>query len=138
MKTENFSFTDKGELFEKANPMHDCYFTASFDNNTLVLTFDNLDRYYDSPPDMPWFEGHKKLIVKYHGVDLLDLTLFFKKREKDFCNTVSPLSDKVLRMYKYSVDCFDEMTLDFDTNSNKKSGRGTLVFSAKEIEYIWE
>jgi len=138
MKTEKFSIADKGTLLSKANPMHDCYFVAYFDNNTLVLTFDNLDRYYDSPPDTPWFDCHKKLTVKYHGIDFLNLTLFSRKREKVFCNTVAPLSDKALRMYKYSVDCFDDVTLDFDADTKKKSGRGTLVFSPNEIEYIWE
>ena len=47
MKIEMFLFNDKGELFSKAHPMHDCSFTATFDDNTLVLVFDHLEKYYD-------------------------------------------------------------------------------------------
>ena len=82
MKTELFLFSDKGELFSKANPMHDCSFTAKFDNNTLILTFDHLEE-YDSTL-IYGLEGFKKLTIKYHDTEFADLTLKYKKTEKDF------------------------------------------------------
>ena len=62
MKTELFLFSEKGELFSKAHPMHDCSFTATFDNSTLVLTFDHLDE-YDST-FIYGLEEFKKLTIK--------------------------------------------------------------------------
>ena len=47
MKTELFPINEKSELFSKAHSMHDCSFVATFEQNTLILTFDNfmLDMY---------------------------------------------------------------------------------------------
>lgn len=138
MKTERFSINEKGELFEKADPMHDCSFVASFESNMLILTFDNLDRYCDAPPVTPWFENYKKLTIKYHGIDSLDLRLKCGKKEKNFYDTVIPLDGKKLTMYKYSVDSFNTLMLDFDVQIKKRLWNGIIEIFPDEIEYIWE
>lgn len=138
MKTEKFSIRDKGELFAKANSMHDCSFDAAYENNTLTLTFDHLERYFDGPPITPWFEEYQRLTIRYHGIDSLNLRLKFGKTEKDFYDTVTPLEGKELIMFKYSVDSFNAMILDFYVTIRKKLWGGTLEIYPDEIEYIWE
>ena len=136
MKTELFLFSDKGELFSKANPMHDCSFTAKFDNNTLVLTFDHLEE-YDSTL-IYRLEGFKKLTIKYYNTEFINLCLKYGKQEKDYYDTVEPLNNKELIMFGYSADCFGQMTLDFRVFIKKKLWGGKLEIAPEKIEYIWE
>ncbi len=122
MKTESLSISEKSELFSKAHPMHDCSFIASFEQNTLVLTFDNLQNYFDTPPVTYWFDGYHKLTIKYHNTEFVNLSLKYGKKEKDFYDTVDPLNGKELIMFGYSVDCFNQMTLDFYVKIKKNFG----------------
>ena len=138
MKTELFSISEQGELFAKAHPMHDCSFIATFEQNTLVLTFDNLQNYYDTPPVTYWFDGYQKLTIKYHNTEFVNLSLKYGKKEKDFYDTLEPLSGKELIMFKYSVDCFNQMTLDFRVMIKKKLRGGKMEIAPDKIEYIWE
>ena len=138
MRTEKYSINEKGELFAHALSMHDCDFVASLEDNTLILTFVHLEWYYDTPPITPWFNDYKKLTIKYSGIGSLDLNLKFGKKEKHFYDTVSPLEGKELTMYKYSLDSFNAMILDFDVRIKSKLWGGTIKIYPKEIEYIWE
>jgi len=138
VKTDKFSIKRKDEIFTEAHPMHDCSFTASFENNTLVLVFDHLDKYYDAPPVTTWFGDYKKLTVKYRNTEFLNLSLKYGKKEKDFYDTVVPLSGKELIMFKFSIDSFNYMQLDFRAIIKKKLWRGIIEIAPDEIEYIWE
>lgn len=138
MKVEKFSIKDKTEIFQKLDPMHDCRFTATFGNNKLVLVYDNLEQYYDGPPISMWYENYKRVTVIYHTKDSIDLQLKCGKKEKSFYDTVTPLNDKELIMYKFSIDCFDKMMLDFDVLVKKKFWGGKIEIYPDEIEYIWE
>ena len=137
MKTEKFSMRNKGEFFDRADAMHDCFFTASLADRTLVLVYDRLEQYSGPAPDSPWFAGFHQLTVRYHGIDYLDLRLKFKKKEMDFDNTVAPLENRELIMYKYSIDSFGALTLHFWDTIGKKLWGGTIEISPNEIEYIW-
>ena len=141
MKTEMILFSDKGELFSKAHPMHDCSFTATFDDNTLILVFDNLEKYCDvslDGSDIYWFEGLRKLTIKYHNTEFVNLSLKYYKKEKDYYDTVEPLNGKELIMFGYSADCFGQMTLDFYVSMKKNLWGGKLEIAPDKIEYIWE
>ena len=141
MKIERFLFNDKGELFSKAHPMHDCSFTATFDDNTLVLVFDHLEKYYDVSIDSSnvfWFENAKKLTIKYYNTEFVNLCLKYGKQEKDYYDTVEPLNNKELIMFGYSADCFGQMTLKFRVFIKKKLWGGKLEIAPEKIEYIWE
>ena len=141
MRTEMILFSDKGELFSKARPMHDCSFTATFDDNTLILVFDNLGKYYDvslDGSDIIRFENARKLTIKYHNTEFVNLCLKYGKKENDYYNTVEPLNGKELIMFGYSVDCFGQMTLDFRVSIKKKLWGGKLEIAPEKIEYIWE
>ncbi len=98
MKEELFSISEKGELFSKAHSMHDCSFVAIFDLNTLVLTFYNLQDYFDTPHVTDRFDGYHKLTIKYHNTKFVNLSLKYGKKEKDFYDTLEPLSGKELIM----------------------------------------
>ena len=138
MKTEKFGIDDKNDIFSKAYPMHDCSFTCSFQCNTLTLIFDNLEQYYDESPEAPWFGENKRLTINYRDVRCLDLSLRYGKKEKDYYETVEPLKECHLIMYKYSIDSFDAMTLEFYVTQGKKNLFGKIDMYPKEIEYIWE
>jgi hypothetical protein len=138
MKTELFPINEKSELFSKAHPMHDCSFVATFEQNTLVLTFDNLQNYFDAPPVTYWFDEYRKLTIKYHNTEFVNLRLKYGKKEKEFYDTVEPLNGKGLIMYSYSVDCFNQMTLDFYVMIKKKLWGGKMEIAPDKIEYIWE
>lgn len=137
MKTELFSFREKEKLFSEAQPMHDCSFVAVFDQGTLVLVFDHLESYFGFD-NAKWFEGYRKLTIKYHNADYLNLSLKYGRKEKNFYDTVAPLDGNDLIMYKFSVDSFDEMTLYFRIWIKKKLWGGKIEISPSEIEYIWE
>ena len=141
MRTEMILFSDKGELFSKAHPMHDCSFTATFDDNTLILVFDNLEKYCDvslDGSDIYWFEGLRKLTIKYHNTEFVNLSLKYYKKEKDYYDTVEPLNGKELIMFGYSADSFGQMTLDFYVSMKKKLWGGKFEIAPEKIEYIWE
>ena len=141
MRTEMILFSDKGELFSKAHSMHDCSFTATFDDNTLILVFDNLEKYYDvslDGSDIIRFENARKLTIKYHNTEFVNLLLKYGKQEKDYYDTVEPLNNKELIMFGYSADCFGQMTLDFRVIIKKKMWGGKLEIAPDKIEYIWE
>ena len=141
MKTEMFLFNDKGELFSKAHPMHDCSFTATFDDNTLVLVFDHLEEYMDvslDGTDIYWFDNVRKLTIKYHNTEFVNLRLKYGKKEKDYYDTIDPLNGKELIMFGYSADCFGQMTLDFYVSIKKKLWGGKIEIAPEKIEYIWE
>ena len=139
MKIEKFSLQDKGALFANAHAMHDCNFTVAYENQTLILTYDKLDQYYDGPPDIVlWFTA-KKLTVRYHGKGCFALNLRDKK-EKYYYNEeiVEALAGKELEMYKYSVDSFNTLTLHFWAEKKRKRWVGSIEIRPDEIEYIWE
>ncbi len=141
MKNEMFLLNDKGELFSKAHPMHDCSFTAAIYDNTLVLVFDHLEEYYDGSIDGPnnyWFENVRKLTIKYHNTEFVNVSLKYGKKEKYYDDTVDLLNDKELIMFGFSVDCFDQMTLDFYVSIKKKLWSGKIEIAPEKIEYIWE
>lgn len=118
--------------------MHDCSFNALFEKNTLVLTFDHLDKYCAPSPVVPWFDNYNKLTIKYHNAEFLNLSLKLGKKEKVFYDTVVPLDGKELIMFKFSIDSFDQIKLDFRVSMRKKLWRGIIEISPDEIEYIWE
>ncbi len=138
MNTERFSFQNKAELFDRVPSMHDCSFTVSYENNTLALIYDHLEQYHGPSLDSPWFRNFKTVTIRYHGINGLNLTLKFGKKEKVFFDTVSPLENKELIMFRYAVDSFDTMTLFFTVFIKKKMWGGTIEMSPSDIEYIWE
>lgn len=138
MKTESFLISDKDKLFPQAYSMHDCSFTAALEPNALVLTFDHLENYFDCPSATCWPTGFHKLTIKYHNTKFVNLRLKFGKKEKDFYDTLDPLNEKDLIMYKYAMDSFDQITLDFQVMIKQKLWGGTIEIAPDEIEYVWE
>jgi len=61
-----------------------------------------------------------------------------RKKELHFYDTVTELENKQLTMYRYWIDCFDELFLDFYVKDKKKTWEGRIEICPTEIEYIWE
>ena len=120
----------------KIPAMHDCYFTLSHNNNILTLVFDNLSQYHDYT-HTPVYGDYKKLTIKYY-TSYVDLNLKYLKRKKLSFDSIEPLDNHILIMYKYSVDSFGEMRLHFNAEKNKKFGTATIDIVPTKIECIWE
>ena len=71
-------------------------------------------------------------------IKFVNLRLKYGKKEKDFYDTVEPLDGKELIMFSYSVDCFNQMTLNFRVMIKKKLWGGKIEIAPDKIEYIWE
>ena len=140
MKVQTFSIKSKGEIFEHADPMHDCSFVAMYDNGILTLVFDGLERYCGPAPTSgtPWFGDFKKLTVRFSGCKSLTLELKHGRKEKDFYDTLAWLENKELVMFKYSIDSFDEMQLHFTAYEKRRSWGGIISVNPAQIEYVWE
>lgn len=140
MKVQTFSIKNKGEIFEHADSMHDCSFVAVYENSILTLTFDHLEQYCGSATssDVPWFGDFKKLTIKFWGCECLDLELKHGRKEKDFFDTIAPLENQDLVMFKYSIDSFDAMTLHFTLFEKRRSWGGRIIIYPAQIEYVWE
>lgn len=54
------------------------------------------------------------------------------------CAFSQRLNEKNLIMYKYAVDSFDQITLDFQVMIKRKLWGGTIEIAPDEIEYVWE
>ena len=140
MKVKTFSIKNKGEIFEHADSMHDCSFVAAYENSILTLTFDGLEQYCGSATssDVPWFDDFKKLTIKFLDCECLALELKHGRKEKDFYDTIAPLENQDLVMFKYSIDSFDAMTLHFTLFGKRRSWGGRIIIYPKQIEYVWE
>ena len=79
-----------------------------------------------------------KLTIHYRDIDGFGLYLQQGKRNKEYFNTVKPLENCELIMFKYSIDSFDAVILDFFVTQRKKHLNGKIEMYPKEIEYIWE
>ena len=133
--TEIFTI-DKKELIFNVPSMHDCYFTVLYNDNILTLVFDDLNRYRDLSHS-PIYGDYKKLTIKYY-VSYVDLNLKYLKKKKLSFDTIEPLDNHILIMYKYSVDSFGEMRLHFNAEKNKKFATATIDILPTKIECIWE
>ena len=138
MKTEHFSLQDVGAFFAGVPSMHDCSFTVSYQNNTLIVVFDHLEQYFGPAPSGPWFGVFQKCTVKYRNVKFLDLTLKYGRKEKFFADIVGVLDGKELVMFGYSVDSARHLILDFRIGVKKKWWGGILKMTPDMVEYIWE
>ena len=138
MKTEHYFVCEKDRLFCNAHSMHDCSFTAAYESDSLVLFFDHLEQYRDITNSFMLFDGYKQLRIIYHNVRNFELELKFGKKEMFFCNTVAPLLDKKLIMFKFSVDSFDQLSLHFSAFIKHRIWGCKIEMQLSEIEYIWE
>ena len=139
------------ENFFDMDPMHDCDISHfSIEDKTLVITYDNLDEGIVYPNGEPIYK-HKKLVARYefesycdvywHGKKKYDVIPFYEHPD-EFYKT---FKNHTFESYKYSIDCFNEVSLYIVLHKlkNDKVLRSkfygfTILLDAKKITYTWE
>ena len=128
--------------------MHDSYADEiRIENNSLIIVYDKLDEGVLGPDGMPYYKS-KRLTIKYEFQTHCDAKFYYSKNKYlwidmfDDANKFNKIiKDCRISSYKYSIDSFDEIRLDFDvSNSKKKTKYWGLEISldATDITYIWE
>lgn len=147
MLVQNFT----RENFFDMDPMHDCYVSQfSFEDKTLIITYDKLDEGIVDPNGEPLYK-YKKLVIRYEfksycdvswrGTKKYDVIPFYKHPE-EFHNK---FKNYVFMNYKFSLDCFDELSLHLTAFKLKKGKELcsrwfgiTIMCDVKKITYTWE
>ncbi|MBQ7378649.1 MAG: hypothetical protein IJW70_03080 [Clostridia bacterium] len=125
------------ENFAEMDSMHDSVAThITIENRTLVITYDNLDQnaIYIS----------KKLTIEYEIDSYCDVR-FFKNNKYKFIDLLEE-KDKFCKLtknctfmsYKYAVDCFREITLEFTIQGKNKYWCLEISMDPTKITYHWE
>jgi hypothetical protein len=139
------------ENFFDMDPMHDCDISHfSFEDKTLVITHDNLDEGIVDPNGEPIYK-HKKLVIRYEFESYCDVSWRGKKKYgvvdfyKDPDEFYKTFKNHVFTSYKYSIDCFNELSLYIDLYKLKngkflrsKFYEFKILLDAKKITYTWE
>ena len=131
--------------------MHDSYADEiRIENNSLIIVYDKLDEGVLGPDGLPEYKN-KKLTIKYEFQSCCDAKFYNKNKclwidmleDINMFNKIT--KDCIFMSYKYSIDSFNEITLDFgihkgSRNQYKKYKYWGLEISldATNITYIWE
>ena len=107
--------------FMEMDPMHDSNASKiEVINSALIITYDGLDQGVQNADGSPYYK-YKRLVVKYEFDSFCDAKLYYGKNNykiidlPEHSDTFNKLTNGYIFMsYKYSVDCFKEITLNFD------------------------
>ena len=148
MKVEQYQVKNNMSM----DPMHDSYADEiRIENNYLIIVYDKLDEGVLGPDGLPEYKN-KKLTIKYEFDTHCDAQIFYNDNKYlwidmlDNMQKFNKIIDNCLLMsHKYSVDSFNEITLDFEIhkgsrNQYKKYKYWGLEISldATDITYFWE
>ncbi len=115
------------ENFLEMDPMHDSYASKIHVlNNTLIITYDELDKCVQNADGSPCYK-YKRLVIKYEFDSFCDAKLYYGKNKykiidlQEQIGIFNKLMDGCVFMsYKYAVDCCKEITLDFNIRKRRK------------------
>ena len=134
------------------DPMHDSYATEiRIEDNCLIVIYNDLDKGVLDPEGNPYYKN-KKLVIKYEFESFCDAKVFYGKEkylQLDMIGDIEKfykVTSRCLFMsYKYSIDSFNELTLDFslrkivDGKYYKHKYWGIEInLDATSVTYIWE
>ena len=113
--------------FMEMDPMHDSYASKiQLENNILIITYDDLDQGVQNADGTPYYK-YKCLVIKYEFDSFCEAKLYYGKNKykiidlQERIGIFNILTDGCIFMsYKYSVDCFEEITLDFNIRKMQK------------------
>ena len=113
--------------FMEMDPMHDSNASKiQLENNILIITYDDLDKGVKNADGSPYYK-YKRLVVKYEFDSFCDGKLYYGKNNykiidlQEQLDAFNKLTNGCIFMsYKYSVDCFNEITLSFDIRKPRK------------------
>ena len=129
--------------------MHDSYVSEiEIENNSLIIVYDNLDKGVLGPDGLPYYKS-QRLTIKYEFQTHCDVKFYYNKNKCLWIDMIEDVNkfnkitkDCIIRSYKYSIDSFDEIRLDFDiSNSKRKKYKYwglEISLDATNITYIWE
>ncbi len=132
------------ENFAKMDSMHDSLAThISIDNKTLVIIYDTLDQSIIGQDGLPYYQG-KKLTIEY-AIDSYCEVRLFKNNKYKYVDLLAE-KDKFYKLtnnckfmsYKYAVDSFKEITLEFTIQGKNKYWNFEISMDPEKITYYWE
>lgn len=138
--------------FMEMDPMHDSYAsTIQLENNILTITYDDLDKGVRNADGSPYYK-YKRLVIKYEFDSFCDAKLYYGKNKykiidlQEQIGIFNIMTDGCVFMsYKYSVDCFGEIALNFDIRKmrkdkclhNHKYWWAEISLDATRVTYYW-
>ncbi len=145
MNTQIYS---KGNFMEM-DPMHDADASKiQLENNILIITYNDIDIL--NTDGSPYYK-YKRLIVKYEFDSFCNAKLYYGKNKYKIINLHEQIgrfniltNGCIFASYKYSVDCFEEITLDFFIEKRRKDRclrnkyqRVEISLDATKVTYNW-
>ena len=138
------------ENFAEMEPMHDSSASKiQVLDNTLIITYDDLDKGAQNADGSPYYK-HKRLVVKYEFDSFCEVKLYYGKNKYkiiDLPQQIGIFNDLtggcVFTSYKYSVNCFKEITLNFNIRkttkrfSRNKYWAAEISLDATSVTYDW-
>ncbi|MDE5715597.1 MAG: hypothetical protein K2I42_05630 [Anaeroplasmataceae bacterium] len=148
MKEERYFKND----FMNMDSMHDSYANeAKIENGCLIIIYDKLDEGVLAPDGNPYYKN-KKLTIKYNFETDCEAKFYYNKNKVIYVDLIDNIDlfikitkNCLFRSYKYSLDCFGEIILDFSLRKlingkyhNYKYWGLEIRLDAIDITYIWE
>ena len=137
--------------FMEMDPMHDSNASKiQVINNTLIITYDDLDKGVQNADGSSYYK-YKRLVVKYEFDSFCDGKLYYGKNKYKIIDLPKQLdafnkltNGCTFMSYKYSVDCFNEITLNFyirkmrkDRFLRNKYWGAEISLDATRVTYDW-
>jgi hypothetical protein len=148
MKVEQYQVKNNMSM----DPMHDSYADEiRIENNCLIIVYDKLDEGVLGPDGLSEYKN-KKLTVKYDFQTQCDAKFYYGKNKCLWLDMLEDINkfnkitkDCIFMSYKYSVDSFNEITLDFEIHKGSRTEYKKYKYwgleislDAANITYIWE
>ena len=135
--------------FMEMDPMHDAYASKiQLENNILIITYNDIDIL--NTDGSPYYK-YKRLIVKYEFDSFCNAKLYYGKNKYKIINLHEQIdrfyiltNGCIFTSYKYSVDSFEEIALDFFIEKRRKDRwirnkyqRVEISLDATKVTYNW-
>lgn len=148
MKIEQYLIKNNLDM----DPMHDSYATEiKVEKNCLLVVYDNLDKGVLNQDGNPYYKN-KKLTIKYEFDTHCDAKIYYKSKKYLWIDMIENMekfykftSKCSFMSYKYSIDSFNELKLDFSLRKiidgkyyKHKYCSIEIELDAMSVTYIWE
>ena len=132
--------------------MHDSYATdIKIENNCLIIVYDKLNEGVLDPDGNPYYKN-KRLTIRYEFNSFCNVNIYCNKNKvlwldiiDNFSKFNKIINNCLLMSHKYSIDSFNELTLDFSINKivngkylKYKYWGLEIKLDATNVTYIWE
>ena len=137
--------------FMEMDPMHDSYASKiQLENNILIIAYDDLDKGVQNTDGSPYYK-YRRLVIKYEFDSFCDAKLYYGKNKYKIIDLHKQIgrfniltNGCIFMSHKYSVDCFKEITLNFDIRKMQKNKclhnkywGAEISLDATSVTYDW-